>query len=49
MPNTNLKQQTEPDHSSQEPNLKGTLISVSIVGGFLVLSWLAVFGLFLAR
>ncbi|SEA63195.1 hypothetical protein SAMN05421743_106167 [Thalassobacillus cyri] len=49
MPNTNLKQQTELEHSTQEPNLKGTLVSVSIVGGFLVLSWLAVFGLFLAR
>ncbi|GGC87658.1 hypothetical protein GCM10007216_18010 [Thalassobacillus devorans] len=49
MPSTNLKHQVEQEHSSSEPNLKGTLISVSVVGGFLVLSWLAVFGLFLAR
>lgn len=30
-------------------NLKGTLASVLILGGFLVVSWLVVFLIFLAR
>ncbi|KYD09214.1 cytochrome c oxidase subunit 2A [Heyndrickxia sporothermodurans] len=34
----------------EEPtSLKGTLIAVFIVGAFLVISWLAVFGLYLNR
>lgn len=30
-------------------SLKGTLIAVFIVGAFLVISWIAVFGLYLNR
>ena len=33
----------------QEPNLKGTIISVSIVGIFLVVTWFGAFMLFLSR
>lgn len=33
----------------EEVNLKGTFVSVLILGGFLALTWLAVFILFIAR
>ncbi|WP_085992067.1 cytochrome c oxidase subunit 2A [Oceanobacillus senegalensis] len=36
-------------HSEKEPNLKGTLTSVTFVGLFIVVSWVAVFMLFLSR
>lgn len=32
-----------------EPSLKGTFVSVMLLGGFLMLSWLFVFFLFLFR
>ncbi len=37
-------------HSTEsEPSLKGTFASVMMVGAFLLVSWLGVFLLFLAR
>ncbi|WP_068672042.1 cytochrome c oxidase subunit 2A [Oceanobacillus sp. Castelsardo] len=44
-----MKKKTLPKSSSQEPNLKGTIISVSIIGLIIVASWFGVFGLFLSR
>ncbi|MDT9723466.1 cytochrome c oxidase subunit 2A [Xylanibacillus composti] len=35
--------------TAKEPTLKGTFVSVMILGGFLAVSWLLVFFLFLAR
>ncbi|WP_148302657.1 cytochrome c oxidase subunit 2A [Caldalkalibacillus mannanilyticus] len=32
-----------------EPSLKGAFVSVMLLGGFLVLSWVAVFYLFISR
>lgn len=32
-----------------EEDLKGTILSVFIVGGFIVLSWLSVYWLFVSR
>lgn len=32
-----------------EPNLKGTLISVFIVGAIIAVMWFAVYGLYVAR
>ena len=32
-----------------EPNLKGTLISVSILGAILLVTWIGAFMLFLSR
>jgi hypothetical protein len=34
---------------AQESSLKGTLVSVMILGGFIAVTWLGVFMLFLAR
>jgi hypothetical protein len=34
---------------AQESSLKGTLASVMILGGFIAVTWLGVFMLFLAR
>ncbi len=31
------------------PNLKGTMISVMLLGGFIVLSWLGVYWLYMVR
>ena len=42
------KKQINPDQK-QEPNLKGTLISVSILGIILLVSWFGAFMLFLSR
>lgn len=39
--------QTETRH--EEPALKGTFVSVLLLGGFLAITWLAVFLLFMAR
>ncbi|WP_405101901.1 cytochrome c oxidase subunit 2A [Oceanobacillus sp. FSL H7-0719] len=36
-------------HQEKEPNLKGTLISVSILGIFLLVTWIGAFMLFLSR
>lgn len=33
----------------KEPNLKGTLISVSFVGVFILVTWIGAFMLFLSR
>lgn len=33
----------------EEVSLKGTFVSVMLLGGFLALTWLAVFVLFIAR
>lgn len=33
----------------EEPYLKGTFVSVLLLAGFIILLWLLVFGLFLAR
>ncbi|MFD1018436.1 cytochrome c oxidase subunit 2A [Thalassobacillus hwangdonensis] len=48
MPNAELKKE-HAAHGKEEPKLKGTFISVMIVGALLILSWVGVFGLFLAR
>ncbi|CAM3428613.1 cytochrome c oxidase subunit 2A [Marinicrinis lubricantis] len=34
---------------TEEPSLKGTFVSVMLLGGFLILSWVLVFMLFIAR
>lgn len=34
---------------SQESSLKGTFVSVLIIGGFMLVSWFSVFVLFLER
>ncbi|WP_284140099.1 MULTISPECIES: cytochrome c oxidase subunit 2A [unclassified Virgibacillus] len=39
-------------HSSDEqesPSLKGTLISVLLLGSFLIVSWFGVYALFISR
>lgn len=33
----------------KETSLKGTLVSVFLLGGFIVVTWVAVFALFLSR
>ncbi|WP_084268641.1 cytochrome c oxidase subunit 2A [Oceanobacillus damuensis] len=35
--------------SNREPSLKGTLISVGVLGLVIVISWFAVFALFISR
>lgn len=34
---------------SKEPSLKGTFTAVMLLGGFIVVSWVLVFALFLSR
>lgn len=36
-------------NETNEPNLKGTLISVSILGAFLLVSWFGVWSIFISR
>ncbi|MFC3768496.1 cytochrome c oxidase subunit 2A [Paenibacillus sp. GCM10012303] len=36
-------------HSKSEPSLKGTFAAVMLLGGFIAVTWLAVFVLYLAR
>lgn len=36
-------------NQEKEPNLKGTLISVSFVGIFILVTWIGAFMLFLSR
>lgn len=36
-------------NQENEPNLKGTLVSVSILGGILLVTWIGAFMLFLSR
>ncbi|MCF3941548.1 cytochrome c oxidase subunit 2A [Oceanobacillus alkalisoli] len=45
---TEKKKQLE-SSPENEPNLKGTLISVSVVGIFILVTWFGVFMLFLSR
>lgn len=43
-------QQPSPEPNTHEDeNLKGTLVSVLILGVFMVVSWFGVYGLFLSR
>ncbi len=37
------------EQTTEKSTLKGTFVSVMILGGFLLLSWLLVFMLFLSR
>lgn len=37
------------EHKEEQTSLKGTFVSVMLLGGFLVLTWLLVFLLFMAR
>lgn len=40
---------SSPETAKEEPILTGTFVSVMILGGFLLLSWIFVFILFLVR
>lgn len=46
---SNLKKSVEKNIHREEHSLKGTFVSVMMLGGFLVLSWLSVFILFIFR
>jgi len=37
------------EKSGEEQSLKGTFVSVMLLGGFLALTWIGVFVLFIAR
>ncbi|MEC5422510.1 cytochrome c oxidase subunit 2A [Virgibacillus sp. C22-A2] len=37
------------DTQKEEPNLKGTFISVMLIGLFIIVSWAGVFALFIGR
>lgn len=43
--------ETKPAHADkhEDVSLKGTFVAVLLLGGFLALTWLAVFVLFIAR
>lgn len=43
------KQKLQQQGKEEESTLKGTLVSVMLLGGFLIVSWLLVFFLFLSR
>jgi len=43
------KQKKLDSNQDKEPNLKGTLISVSFVGIFILVTWIGAFLLFLSR
>ncbi|MGE8204277.1 cytochrome c oxidase subunit 2A [Heyndrickxia sp. NPDC080065] len=43
------KPQMKQNLNEESSSLKGTLAAVFIVGAFLVISWLAIFGLYLNR
>lgn len=45
----NEMQQKIEENKDEEENLKGTFISVMILGGFIIASWLGVWLLFLSR
>lgn len=36
-------------HDLEENSLKGTFISVMLIGGFIIVTWAGVWGLFLSR
>lgn len=40
---------SKPDERKEEPSLKGTFASVMLLGAFIVLTWIGVFALFMAR
>ncbi|WP_106406343.1 cytochrome c oxidase subunit 2A [Bacillus marinisedimentorum] len=48
-PTVNKEHQSAGPKVQHDEPLKGTLISVFFVGGFIVLTWVGVFLLFLAR
>ncbi|SDL90600.1 cytochrome c oxidase subunit 2A [Sediminibacillus halophilus] len=42
--------ETEKEQAGKtEPKLNGTLLSVMLVGGFIILSWIGVYALYLSR
>ncbi|MGM8365384.1 cytochrome c oxidase subunit 2A [Virgibacillus sp. W0181] len=43
------KQQPMKDEDSKEHSFKGTFVSVMLLGGFLIVSWIGVWALFLSR
>ncbi|TDF97539.1 cytochrome c oxidase subunit 2A [Paenibacillus piri] len=36
-------------HKQEDTALKGTLVSVLLLGGFLILTWVGVFAIFVSR
>ena len=46
---TGKNTESSPIHTEPDTSLKGTLISVSLVGAFIVISWVSVFALFISR
>jgi len=40
---------SKPDENKEEPALKGTFASVMLLGAFIVVTWIGVFALFMAR
>ncbi len=49
MTDTERKPDQAEDNKRKEVSLKGTFVSVLLLGGFLALTWLLVFILFLSR
>jgi len=49
MENPQIKQKFEEKHDKEEENLTGTFTSVMMLGGFLILSWIGVWILYLVR
>ncbi|MFU0791668.1 cytochrome c oxidase subunit 2A [Virgibacillus proomii] len=47
MSTMNKKKKSEQQH--KEPNLKGTLISVFLLGLFIIVAWFSVFYIFIDR
>lgn len=47
MPKLDTEKQTTPE--TEEPSLKGTLVSVIILGLFLLISWFGVWYIFISR
>lgn len=43
------KKAMDEQNTGQDENLKGTFVSVLILGGFLVVSWVGVWALYLIR
>ncbi len=47
------QEKREPDRKSspdqKEPSLKGTLVGVLFIGGFIAVTWFSIFSLFLSR
>ncbi len=39
----------KPEDKKEEPALKGTFASVMLLGAFIVLTWIGVFALYMAR